>query len=84
MAFYVVRGSNGVIIQVNYGKAVWCQKYIHNSKLKKFKCFEEAEQAALDHLAEIVPYYIPIPEHIEVNEMVTRARLNRERKGGQA
>ena len=82
MAYYVLFGINGTIIQENYYKTVKCQEYIKKSTMKKFSTFEEAEQAALDHLAEIVPYYIPIPEHIEVNEMVTRAKLDRARKGG--
>ena len=82
MTYYLVRGCNGVIIQEIYGKAVNCQKYIHKSNIKKFQCFEEAEQAALEHLEGIVPYYIPIPERIEVNELVTRARLDRARRGG--
>ena len=82
MKFYVVKGLNGVIIQEYYAKALKCQNYIKKSTIKKFDSFEDAEQAALDHLAVIVPYYIPIPEHIEVNEMVTRAKLDRTRKGG--
>ena len=81
MTHYLVRGCNGVIIQEIYGKAVNCQKYIHKSNIKKFQCFEEAEQAALAHLGEIVPYYIPIPDHIELNELVTKARLDRARTG---
>lgn len=81
MTYYLVRGCNGVIIQEIYGKAVNCQKYIHKSNIKKFQCFGEAEQAALEHLEEIVPYYIPIPTHIEVNELITRARLDRARTG---
>lgn len=80
MAFYVVRGCNGVIIKENYGSAVRCQNYIHKSTIKKFDYFDLAERAALDHLTEIIPYYIPIPDHIEVNEMVTKARLDRARK----
>ena len=82
MFYYLTKGLNGVIIQEYYAKALECQNYIKKSTIKKFNSFEDAEQAALDHLAVIVPYYIPIPEHIEVNEMVTRAKLDRTRKGG--
>lgn len=82
MAFYLVKGINGIIIQEYYAKALKCQNYIKKSTIKRFDSFEDAEQAALDHLAAIVPYYIPIPEHIEVNEMVTKAKLDRARKGG--
>ena len=41
----------------------------------------EAEQAALDHLAAILPYYIPVPTHIEINDMITKNKLYRASKG---
>jgi hypothetical protein len=50
--------------------------------MKKFSTFEEAEQAALDHLAAILPYYIPIPNRIELNDMITKNKLYRASKGG--
>ena len=81
MAYYLVRGNNGVIIHYNYFKAQECQRYIHKSTIKKFDLFEDAENVALEHLSEIIPWYIPIPDHLEVNEMVTRAKLDRARKG---
>lgn len=49
--------------------------------MKKFSTFEEAEQAALDHLAAILPYYIPVPTHIEINDMITKNKLYRASKG---
>lgn len=82
MSFYVVRGSNGVIIQETYGKAVRNQKYIHDSNIKKYEYLDDAEQAAIDHLMAIIPYYIPVPDHIEVNEMITKARLDKANTGG--
>ena len=81
MSYYVVRGCNGVIIQENYGKAWSCQKYIKKSTVKKFSTFEEAEQVALDHLAAIVPYYIQIPNHIGLNDMITKNKLYMASKG---
>ena len=81
MAYYVLRGYNGVIIQENYYKVLKCQEYIKKSTMKKFSTFEEAEQVALDHLAAIMPYYIPIPDHIELNDMITKNKLYRASKG---
>lgn len=82
MAYYVLFGYNGVIIQENYYKTLKCQEYIKKSTMKKFSTFEEAEQAALDHLAAILPYYISIPNHIELNDMITKNKLYRASKGG--
>lgn len=84
MAYYLLRGYNGVIIQENYYKVLKCQEYIKKSTMKKFSTFEEAEQAALDHLAAIMPYYIPIPDHIELNDMITKNKLYRASKGEKA
>ena len=81
MAYYVLFGNNGTIIQENYYKTLKCQEYIKKSTKKKFSTFEESEQAALDHLAVIVPYYIPIPDHIELNQMITKNKLYRASKG---
>jgi hypothetical protein len=82
MAYYVLFGINGTIIQENYYKTLRCQEYIKKSTMKKFSTFEEAEQAALDHLAAILPYYIPIPNRIELNDMITKNKLYRASKGG--
>ena len=82
MAYYLVAGVNGVVIQYSFHKAQSCQRYIHKSRIKKFEYFEDAEAAALEHLSEIVPYYVTIPDHIKLNELVTRARLYKEEKEG--
>lgn len=81
MRYYLVRGQNGVIIHYNFYKAQACQRYIRKSTIRKFDLFEEAEREALKHLATIVPPHIPIPDHLELNEMVTRAKLDRESRG---
>lgn len=81
MFYYLTKGLNGVIIQEYYAKALKCQNYIKKSTIKKFDSFEDAEQAALDHLAAILPYYIPLPAHIELNDMITKNKLYRASKG---
>ena len=80
MKCYLVSGDNGVIIHQHYDRALQCQRYIRRSRIKRFECFEEAEEAALEHLGEIVPYYLQIPAHLELDQMVTIAKLLKEHK----
>ena len=64
MACYLLRGENGVIIHYNFYRAEDCKRYIRKGRIKKYECFEEAEAAALEHLENIVPYYIQIPDAV--------------------
>lgn len=82
MPYYLVRGNNGVIIHYNYFKAQECQRYLRKSTIKKYDLIKEAEKAGLEHLEEILPYNVLLPEHLEVNEMVTIAKLARAQKEG--
>ena len=56
VAVYVVCGINGVIIADTYGRALYCRKYLLHANIKRYEDYAEAEQAALNHLAAIVPY----------------------------
>lgn len=78
MKCYVTEGQNGVIISDTYGRALYCCKYLTHPAIKAYEDYAEAEQAALDHLASIVPYYVPLPDHLSLNDIVTRKRLIRE------
>lgn len=82
MAYYLVRGVNGVIIHYDFFKAQSCQRYIHKSTIKKFDLLKDAEQAGLEHLRDILPYNVFPPEHLDVNQMVTIAKLDRAQKEG--
>ena len=55
--------------------------FICSEVIGRILYFFEKHWEELEHLEEIVPYYIPIPAHIEVNELITRARLDRARTG---
>lgn len=76
--YYLLRGQNGVVIKEGYGKALGAQKYLIKPTMKKYEVFEDAESAALEHLADIVPYYIPLPSNIRLDEFVTKNKLYRE------
>ena len=75
--YYLVKGQNGVVIKEGYGKALGAQKYLIKSMMKKYEVFEEAEATALEYLSGIVPYYIPLPANIRLDEFVTRNKLFR-------
>lgn len=75
--YYLLRGQNGIVIKEGYGKALGAQKYLIKPTMKKYEVFEEAEAAALEHLTDIVPYYIPLPANIRLDEFVTRNKLYR-------
>lgn len=78
MSYYLVSGDNGIIIHQYYNKAYACRNCFRRNRIKKYETFEEAEAAALDHLSDILPYYIPVPEHVRLDEMLTINRLSKE------
>lgn len=69
--YYLTSGSNGVIISSNYGDAKRCLRYIHRGNVKKYPLFKDAEMAALEHLADILPLNAVLPMSIPFNEMIT-------------
>lgn len=82
MKCYLVSGDNGVIIHQYYDRAKRCQHCFRRSNVKRYDSFEAAEHAALDHLSEIVPYYLQTPARLELDQMITIAGLLREYKIG--
>lgn len=75
---YLTYGSNGCIIHQFFSRARACQYCFRKSNIKRFDTFEEAEAAALEHLGEVLPYYVPLPERVKYNEMMTVSKLVRE------
>ena len=73
--YYLTSGSNGVIISSNYSDAQRCLKYIHRGRIKKYPLFKDAEVAALEHLADILPLNAVLPTSIPFNKMVTISKL---------
>lgn len=79
--YYLVTGSNGVIIKETYLQAYHCRMYLRQNRIKKYQSFEEAETAALEHLQNITPYYIPIPDSVQLNQMITVSGLRKTAAG---
>lgn len=75
---YLTYGSNGCIIHDAYSRARACQYCFRKSSIKKYDTFEEAEAAALEHLGKVLPYYVPVPDRVKYNEMLTVSKLVRE------
>ena len=78
MKSYLVRGDNDVIIHKNYASAERCLPCFRRGIIKRYESFAEAEEAALDHLSDIVPYYARIPNSLRIDQMITVAKLLRE------
>lgn len=83
MGVYLVKGDNGAIIQWSYDRAFRCRSYFQRNKIKKYDTFAQAEQAAREHLQSILPSYVPVPERIAMNDMLTVRRLTQEHEAGE-
>ena len=78
MKCYLVRGDNGVIIHKDYASATRCLYCFRHGIIKRYDSFAEAEEAALEHLSEIVPYYARIPNGLRIDQMVTVTKFLQE------
>ncbi len=78
MAYYMAHGDNGVIVVNSWSLVLRTRKYLRGCNNKKFETYREAETAALEHLQDIAPDYLPLPEHLVLNKMVTVNQLNEE------
>ena len=78
MAYYMAHGENGVIVVNSWKQVLKTRKYLIGNNNKKYETYREAETAALNHLRDIAPDYLPLPEHLVLNKMVTINQLNEE------
>lgn len=69
--YYALTGSNGVMVADSFESARTCQRYIRASKIRKYNCIEDAEDAALEHLMDILPYEGEMPNSLPINRVVT-------------
>ena len=51
--------------------------------VKKFDTYKEAEEAALEHLSDTMPYYFHLPEHIPVDKFYSFLILKRMNESGE-
>lgn len=76
MAYYMAFGSNGVIVVNSWGRVLNTRKYLIGNNNRKYDTYREAEKAALEHLRDIAPEYLSLPDHIVLNRMLTLNQLN--------
>lgn len=76
MAYYMAHGDNGVIVVNSWKQVLRTRKYLIGNNNKKFETYRDAEEAALEHLRDITPEYLPLPDHLILNKMVTVNQLN--------
>ncbi len=70
--FYVVAGETGGAITLHYKNALSFLQYIDGEKcIREFADFKSAEGFLLGHLSGILPQGFSIPEHLELNRLVT-------------
>lgn len=75
---YLTRGDNGLVIKQGYDGAFRCRVYFTRSKIKKYETFSAAEEAARMHLREILPRFVPLPEKIGLDDLLTIRKLIQE------
>ena len=76
--FYLVKGFNAVAVAPSWNRAQKLQKYFQGVNFKGYNTYDEANEAGLEHLAEIAPSYLPLPEHLTLGRVVAVSSLNKE------
>jgi predicted RNA-binding protein with RPS1 domain len=73
----LVKGSNAVAVVQSWSQAKRIEKYFKSISFKGYDTYDEANADGLEHLSEITPYYIPLPEFLELGKVVSVSALNR-------
>ena len=76
--FYLVKGFNAVAVAQSWNQAQKIRKYFKGVNVKGYNTYDEANEAGLEHLAEIAPSYLPLPEHLTLGRVVAVSSLNKE------
>ena len=79
-SYYLVKGSNAVAVVQSWFQAKRIEKYFKSISFKGYDTYDEANADGLEHLSEITPYYIPLPEFLELGKVVSVSALNRNYK----
>ena len=75
--YYLVKGSNAVAVVQSWSQAKRIEKYFKSINFKGYDTYDEANADGLEHLSEITPYYIPLPDFLELCKVVSVSALNR-------
>lgn len=75
--FYVVFAASGTMVADSYDRAVYCRdKYFRPPYyVKGFPAFEDANEAATDHLSDIAALDREIPAVLELNRVYASRKL---------
>jgi predicted RNA-binding protein with RPS1 domain len=76
-SYYLVNGSNAVAVVQSWSQAKRIEKYFKSVNFKGYDTYDEANADGLEHLSEITPYYIPLPDFLELGKVVSVSALNR-------
>ena len=76
--FYLVKGFNAVAVAQSWNQAQKIRKYFKGVNFKGYNTYDEANEAGLEHLTEIAPSYLPLPEHLTLGRVVAVSSLNKE------
>lgn len=74
--YYVVTGRNAVAVVASWNHAMRIQKYFKGFFCKGYDTYDEANEAGLDHLSKIIPYYVQLPECLTLGKVVTSNALH--------
>ena len=75
--YYLVKGSNAVAVVQSWSHALRIQKYFKGFNSKGYDTYEAANEAGLEHLSELTPYYIPLPDYLALGKVVAVSALSR-------
>lgn len=75
--YYLVKGSNAVAVVQTWPQALRIKRYFKGFNTKRYDAYDEANADGLDHLSEITPYYITLPEFLELGKVVAVSALSR-------
>lgn len=74
--YYLVKGSNAVAVVQSWSHANRIRKYVKGFNCKGYDTYDEANEDGLEHLAEITPYYIPLPDFLTLGKVVSVSSLD--------
>lgn len=74
--YYLVKGSNAVAVVQSWSHANRIWKYVKGFNCKGYDTYDEANEDGLEHLAEITPYYIPLPDFLTLGKVVSVSSQN--------
>ena len=76
--YYLAYGDNAVAVVQTWAQINRIRKYFVGFNCRGYATYDEANTDGLEHLAEIAPSYLPLPEHLTLGRVVAVSSLNKE------